>query len=72
MFSVVVFSNNGCMLIYHETKTRNIPVAKVKKSAPKKEVRSSDLLKIMTQDTVNDGVIEGMVKEESLVYELQN
>lgn len=26
----------------------------------------------MKQDTVNDNVIEGMVKEENLVYELQN
>jgi len=51
---------------------RKKSVAKVKKSAPKKDARDSVLLKTMKQDTVNDDVIEGMVKDESLVYELQN
>jgi len=50
--------------------------AKKKKKAPAanldKKARESIPLTPMKQDTVNDEVIEGMVKDGDLVYELQN
>jgi len=44
----------------------------VKKKAPAKKSGDSVILTPMKQDTVNDEVIEGMVKENDLAYEFQN